>query len=284
MIGVTGATGQLGRLVIEGLKARVPAAQICAIVRSAAKAADLGVSTREADYGRPESFSLEGIDALLLISSNELGQRATQHRNVIDAAAKAGVKWIVYTSLLHADTSPLSLAGEHLATESDLHSSQMAFTILRNGWYTENYTGSVAGAVAGGAFLGCARDARVSSAARADYAAAAVAVLTGQGHQGRTYELAGDHAYTLQDLAAEISRQAGKHIPYKDLSEADYAAALAGFGLPEPVAHAYASFDTGASQGALFDDGRELSKLIGRPTTPLSASVAQALQACAARA
>jgi NAD(P)H dehydrogenase (quinone) len=284
MIGVTGATGQLGRLVVEGLKARVPVAQICAIVRSAEKAADLGVAVREADYGKPGSLSLAGIDALLLISSNELGQRAAQHRNVIEAAAKAGVKWIVYTSLLHADTSPLSLAEEHLATESYLRASGIPFTILRNGWYTENYTGSVAGAVAGGAFLGCAGNARISSAARADYAAAAVAVLTGQGHQGRTHELAGDHAYTLQDLAAEISRQTGKNIAYKDLPEAGYAAALTGFGLPAPLAHAYASFDTGASQGALFDDGRELSNLIGRPTTPLSVSVAQALQACAAQA
>ena len=189
------------------------------------------------------------------------------------------MKWIVYTSLLHADRSPLSLVDEHLATEDELKASGIPATILRNGWYTENYTASVPGAVAGGAFIGSAGKGRISSAARADYADAAVAVLTGQGHHGKTYELAGDHAYTLSDLAAEIARQTGKDIPYKDLPEADYAAALAGFGLPAPVAQAYASFDVGASQGALFDDGRVLSKLIGRPTTPLSVSVAHALKA-----
>ncbi len=280
LIGITGATGQLGRLVVNGLKGRVPASQIVGLVRTPAKAADLGVTVREADYGRPDTLvrALAGIDTLLLISSNEVGRRAAQHRNVIEVAKKAGVKWIVYTSLLHADNSPLSLTGEHLETEEALKASGIPFTILRNGWYTENYTASVPGAVAGGAFLGSAGDGRISSAARVDYADAAIAVLTGQGHQGKTYELAGDQAYTLQDLAAEIARQTGKNIPYKNLPEADYAAALTSFGLPAPVAQAYASFDTGASLGALFDDRRELSKLIGRPTTPLSVSVATALK------
>ena len=154
----------------------------------------------------------------------------------------------------------------------------MPFTLLRNGWYTENYTGSIAGALAGGAFIGSAGDGRIASAARADYAeAAAVAVLTGAGHDGKTYELAGDEAYTLTELAAEISRQTGRTIPYNNLPEADYAAALTGFGLPEPLAQALAGWDIGAAQGALFDDGRQLSRLIGRPTTPLAATVAAAL-------
>ena len=281
MIGVTGATGQLGRLVVNGLKRRVPASEIVALARTPAKAEGLGVAVREADYSRPETLgpALAGIDTLLLISSNEVGQRAAQHRNVIEAAKQAGVKWIVYTSLLHADRSPLSLTDEHLTTEVELKATGIPVTILRNGWYTENYTASVPGAVAGGAFIGSAGRGRISSAARADYAEAAVAVLTSEGHQGKTYELAGDQAYTLNDLAAEITRQAGKHIPYRDLPEADYAAALAGFGLPAPVAQAYASFDVGAAQDALFDDGRVLSKLIGRPTTPLSVSVAHALKA-----
>jgi len=281
MIGVTGATGQLGRLVVNGLKRRVPASEIVALARTPAKAEGLGVAVREADYSRPETLgpALAGIDTLLLISSNEVGQRAAQHRNVIEAAKQAGVKWIVYTSLLHADRSPLSLTDEHLTTEVELKATGIPVTILRNGWYTENYTASVPGAVAGGAFIGSAGRGRISSAARADYAEAAVAVLTSEGHQGKTYELAGDQAYTLNDLAAEITRQAGKHIPYKNLPEAGYAAALAGFGLPAPVAQAYASFDVGAAQDALFDDGRVLSKLIGRPTTPLSVSVAHALKA-----
>lgn len=280
MIAITGATGQLGRLVVNGLKARIPASDIVALVRTPAKAADLGVAVREADYGRPETIAraLAGIDTLLLISSNEIGRRAAQHHNVIEAATQAQVTWIVYTSLLHADHSPLSLAGEHRATESELEASGIPVTFLRNGWYTENYTASVPGALAGGAFLGSAGDGKISSAPRADYAEAAVGVLTSDGHRGKTYELAGDDAYTLSDLADEISRQTGKGIAYRNLPEADYAAALARFGLPAPVAQAYASFDVAASQGALFDDGRQLSTLIGRSTTPLSVAVANALQ------
>jgi NAD(P)H dehydrogenase (quinone) len=281
-IAVTGATGQLGRLVVSNLKGKVPAAgtDIIALARSAAKAADLGVTVREADYTQPETLdrAFVGVDTLLLISSSEVGQRMAQHHNVIEAAKKAGVKRIVYTSLLHADTSPLSLANEHRATEAELKASGIAFTILRNGWYTENYTGSISGALAGGAFLGSAGDGKISSATRADYAEAAVAVLTGEGHEGKTYELAGDEAFTLRDLAAEVSRQTGKEISYKNLPEAEYAATLTGFGLPEPLAQAIAGWDVAASQGALFDDSHQLSTLIGRPTTPLREAVAEMLK------
>ena len=281
-IAITGATGKLGRLIIDRLKVRTQAASIIALARTPAKAADLGVQVRQAEYSQPDTVerALTGVDTVLLISSNEIGKRAVQHRNVIEAAKKAGVHWILYTSLLHAETSAIkSLSGEHLVTEADLKASGVPFTLLRNGWYTENYTDSVPGAVAGGAFLGSAADAKISSAARADYAEAAAVVLTSEGQQGKVYELAGDQAYTLADLAAEISRQTGKTIPYKDLSEAEYAAALVGIGLPAPVAQAYADFDAGAAQGALFDDGHQLSKLIGRPTTPLATSVAEALKA-----
>ncbi|MDU0372693.1 SDR family oxidoreductase [Hymenobacter endophyticus] len=279
-IAITGATGQLGRLVIEKLKTQVPADQLVALVRNPAKATDLGVEAREADYAQPATLgaALAGVDKLLLISSSEVGQRATQHHNVIEAAKQAGVKHIIYTSVLHADTSPLSLAEEHRATEAELKASGVAYTLLRNGWYTENYTGSVPGAVAGGAFIGSARNGRISSATRADFADAAVAVLTGEGHEGKTYELAGDNSYTLTELAAEISRQTGKDIPYRDLPVADYAAALAGFGVPEGFAHGLASWDADAAEGALFDESRQLSKLIGRPTTPLATAVAAALK------
>jgi NAD(P)H dehydrogenase (quinone) len=280
-IAITGATGQLGRLVVDRLKTRVSSRDIVALVRTPAKAESLGVATRAADYDRPESLgsALAGVDTLLLISGNEMGKRAAQHRNVIHAAKKAGVGRIVYTSLLHADRSSLSLAPEHAATEAELKGSGIPFTILRNGWYTENYTGSIGGALAGGAFIGSAGEGRISSAARADFADAAVAVLTGDGHDGRTYELAGDTAWTLGDLAAEVSRQTGKPLPYRNLSEKDHAAALVGFGLPDSLAHAIAGWDTSAAAGALFDDSRQLSALIGRPTTPLSTTVAEALRA-----
>ncbi len=279
-IAVTGASGQLGRLVLGKLKQKVPATDVVALVRNPAKAKDLGVEARAADYDQPATLdaALSGVDTLLLISSSEVGKRAPQHANVIAAAKKAGVKRIVYTSLLHADRSPLNLATEHKQTEADLKASGVPHTLLRNGWYTENYTGSVPAALANGAFYGSAGEGRISSSPRADYAEAAVAVLTSQGHDGKTYELAGDDAYTLADLAAEISKQTGKSIPYKNLPEADYAAALKGAGLPEGLAVALASWDVGASQGGLFEDGRQLSKLLGRPTTPLSTAVADALK------
>ena len=274
-IAVTGATGQLGRLVVEQLKSRTSADNIVALVRTPEKALDLGVNARDFDYNQTEGLeeALNGVDTLLLISGSEVGQRATQHSNVIEAAKKAGIKWIVYTSLLHADTSTLSLAGEHLATEKMLKESGVEHTILRNGWYTENYTGSIDGALAGGAFIGSAGDGKISSAARADFAAAAAVVLSDESHKGKVYELAGDDSYTLSDLAEEISKQTGKDIPYKNLAEADYASALKSFGIPEAFAEAIVSWDVSASKGDLFDDSKQLSKLIGRATTPMAETV-----------
>jgi len=278
-IGVTGATGQLGRLVVEKLKQKVAADTIVALVRNPEKAADLGVETRPFDYTQPETLvtSLKGIDKLLLISGNEIGQRLPQHKAVIEAAKQAGVKQITYTSILHADSSPLGLAGEHLGTEVAIKESGLTYTILRNGWYTENYTGSAKGAVGAGAFIGNAGDGKIASAARVDYAEAAAVVLAGEGHENKTYELAGDEAYTLTELAAEISRQTGKIVPYNNLTETQYADILKSFGLPAGLAEMLADSDTGASKGGLFDDSRALSKLIGRPTTPLAIVLAEAL-------
>lgn len=278
-IGVTGATGQLGRLVVESLKSKVSAETIVALVRNPEKAADFGIEARAFDYTQAENLvaSLRGIDKLLLISGNEVGQRLPQHLAVIDAAKQAGVKQLFYTSILHADSSPLGLATEHLATEVAIKESGLTYTILRNGWYTENYTGSAKGAVGAGAFIGNAGDGKIASAARVDYAEAVAVVLAGEGHEGKTYELAGDEAYTLTELAAEISKQSGKTIPYNNLTEAEYAGILKSFGLPDGLAEMLANSDTGASKGGLFDDSKVLSELIGRPTTSLAKVVADAL-------
>ena len=278
-IGVTGATGQLGHLVVGKLKEQVSAESIVALVRSPEKAAELGVEARAFDYSKPEGLAatLVGIEKLLLISGNEIGQRLPQHLAVIAAAKQAGVNHVFYTSILHADTSSLGLAGEHLATEVALKASGLTYTILRNGWYTENYTGSAKGAIGAGAFIGCAGDGKIASAARADFAEAAAVVLAGEGSENKTYELAGDTAYTLAELAAEISRQTGKTIPYNNLTETQYADILKSFGLPAGLAEMLADSDTGASKGGLFDDAKQLSALIGRPTTPLAKVLAEAI-------
>lgn len=277
IIAVTGATGQLGRLVIEQLKARVTASQaVVALARDPAKAADLGVEVRAADYDQPATLAeaLKGVDVLLLISSSEVGQRVPQHRNVIEAAKAAGVERIVYTSVLRAGSSPLALSQDHLATEIMLEESGLSHTLLRNGWYLENYAGAIGGALHTGAFVGAAGDGRISAAARADYAEAAAIALTDDAHAGKVYELAGDDSFSLAELAAEVSRQTGRTLPYNDLPESDYAKILEGLGLPAPVAGIIAQADAGASRGGLFDDSRQLSALIGHPTTPLSAFVA----------
>ncbi len=278
MIAITGATGQLGHYVIESLMKTVPASQIVAIVRNPAKAQALtaqGITVRQADYGDEAALTsaLQGVEKLLLISSSEVGQRAPQHRNVINAAKAAGVKFIAYTSLLHADKSPLGLADEHIETEKMLADSSIVYTLLRNGWYSENYLAGAPAALEHGVFIGAAGDGKIASATRADYAAAAARVISEAGHEGKVYELAGDSAWTLTQLAAELTKQSGKQVTYQNLSEADFAAALKSVGLPDGLADMLADSDVGASKGGLFDDSKTLSKLIGRPTTTLAESV-----------
>lgn len=283
MFAITGATGQLGRLVIEALTKTVSADRIVAAVRTPAKAADLaarGVVVREADYDRPETLAaaFAGVEKLLLISSNEIGRRVAQHQAAIDAARAAGVGFVAYTSVLRAPASELGLAEEHRQTEAALGASGLPHALLRNGWYTENYLASVPAALANGAVFGAAGEGRIAGAARADYAEAAAAVLTRDDQAGVVWELAGAPNWTLADFAAELSRQTGRTIPYRDLSEADYAAALLQAGLPEPVARLLADSDAAAAKGALDGHGDDLRRLIGRPSTLLADSVAQALK------
>jgi len=282
MIAITGANGQLGHLVInELLKAR-PASELIAAVRTPEKAADLaamGLAVRQADYNRPETLgsAFAGVEKVLLISSSEVGQRAPQHANVIAAAKKAGVSLLAYTSILHADASPLDLAAEHQATEAALAQSGLPHVLLRNGWYTENYAASIPAALQYGVLMGAAGLGRIASAARADYAAAAAAVLLAADQAGKVHELAGDDPYTLSEFAAELARQSGKKVAYQNMAQEDFAAMLLGAGLPEGLAKMLAQSDVGASQGGLFDDGKTLSKLIGRPATTMPEVVRRAL-------
>jgi NAD(P)H dehydrogenase (quinone) len=282
MIVVTGATGQLGRLVIDELLKTTEAKDIIAAVRTPSKAndfADRGIQVREADYSRPETLAaaFQGASRLLLISGNELGKRVEQHKAVIDAAKAAGVTFVAYTSILHCDTSPLVLAAEHLATEQYILSSGLTYSLLRNGWYFENQTAAIEMALQKGAFIGASGDGRIAAASRSDYAAAAAAVLTGWGFENSVLELGGDNPYTRAELAAEVSRQTGKVIEYHNLSEAEYRNVLSGF-LPAMYADVIADAEAHAAQGALDDNSHTLSRLIGRHTTTLVEAVESALR------
>ena len=278
-IAVTGATGQLGRIVVNKLKEKINAQSIVALVRSTQKAADLGVEARKADYDQPETLdaALQGIETLVLISGSEIGKRIEQHKNVIDAAKKAGTKRIIYTSFLRADTTSLPIAGEHVATEKFLKESGIAYTILRVGWYTENYETSVATGAATGTFVGSAGSGKVSSAPRKDYAEAVVVAVTTEGHEGKIYELAGDKAFSMDELALEVSKQTGKDVYYIDLPADEYTAVLEKAGLPQGLPQVLAGADVSVSKGDLFENSYQLSKLIGRSTTPLREVVAEML-------
>ena len=274
-IAITGATGHLGRLAIAALKAR--GANPVALARDPAKAADLGVEVRAFDYTAPDPAALTGIDTLVLISSNDFTDRAGQHQKAIAAAKAAGVKRLLYTSILKGDASPMILAQDHIATEAAIRASGIPATILRNGWYTENFTGALGAAVAHGAMIGAASEGRVNSAARKDYAEAIAVTALDASHTGKVYELAGDVAHTGADFAAAVAKAAGKPVAYVSMTGADYARALTGFGLPEGFAHVLADSDVRAAEGALHDDSRTLSRLIGRPTTPIAETIAAAL-------
>jgi NAD(P)H dehydrogenase (quinone) len=284
---ITGAGGQLGKLVINQLIAHTPAARVAALVRSAGQADTLnrlGVEARIGDYtdGNSLDRAFAGIERLLFISSNDLVSRRAQHRNVVEAAKRAGVKLVAYTSLLHADRSPLGLGRDHRDTEADLRDSGVPFVVLRNGWYTENYTQAIPAALTHGAFLGSAGNGRIASATRGDFAEAAAAVLLSADNQaGRIYELAGDDAYTLPQFVAEIAKQTGQPIAYQNLPQQAFREALQSAGLPAPLAALLADSDAGASQDGLFDDGRAMSRLIGRPTTPFAQTIAESLSRAA---
>lgn len=281
MFAVTGATGQLGRLTIQSLIERQSHSPIVALARDPARADDLaasGAEVRRFDYDDPAALAdaLVGIKQLLLISSDDVERRIDQHRAVIDAAIVAGVDFIAYTSVLHADTNPLSVASSHRATETMLRESSILYAILRNGWYSENYLIGADAAIAHGTLLGSTGDGRISGAARADYAEAAAAVLAARPTAAGVYELAGDEAFTLSDVAAALAEASGRPVVYRDLSEAEYADALQQGGVPAAFAATLAEYSAGAAGGTLADDSGTLRRLIGRPTTPLREVVRRA--------
>lgn len=281
---VTGATGHLGRLVIEGLlDAGVPASEIAAVVRDKDRAAALGergVELRIADYNEPGTLrgAFAAGDRVLLISGSEVGRRVPQHRAVTEAAREAGVALLAYTGILGGPDADFDLAAEHKATEELILGSGLPYTFLRNGWYHENYTENLAPVLAHGAVVGSAGEGRVASAARADYAAAAVAVLTGEGHEGTAYELSGDVAWSLPEYAAEVARLSGKEISYADVSPEEHVAVLTGAGVPEPLAVILVDVDAAIGRGRLAGTSGDLARLIGRPTTPLADAVSAALR------
>lgn len=279
---VTGATGQLGRLVLADLLTRVPAADVIALVRR--PDADLGgldIETRTANYDDVAALTaaFAGVDRLLLISGNEFGKRPQQHANVIDAARAAGVGFVAYTSLLKADSSPMKLAADHLATERHLQASGLAYTLLRNGWYSENMLGTLAQDLAIGQRFGAGGNGRYATATRKDFATAAAAVLAGAGHEGKTYELGGDTGVTQTELAAMISEATGKPVSYVNLPEAAYKQGMLDAGLPELLADIFADSDARAAEGWLDTDAHTLSELIGRPTEPMAETLKAALDA-----
>ena len=280
---VTGATGRLGRLVVEALLDRgVAAEHIVAAGRNTDKIKDLadrGVQVRAIDFNDPATLraAFAGAEKALLVSGSEIGQRAAQHQNVIDAAGSTGVGLLAYTSIANADRTRMRLAADHRATETALRASGVPFALLRHGWYAENYTDQIGTYRQHGVVLGSAGAGRISAATRADYAAAAAAVLTADGQQGRVYELGGDQAFTMTELASEISNATGQDIAYQDLSVDEYTRVLVDAGLPEPAAALYADSDRAIAQGDLHVTSGDLSRLIGRPTTSLTDAVTAAL-------
>lgn len=272
---VTGATGPLGRLIVEHLLGRgVAAADITAAGRNPSRLAELaatGVNTATIDYNDPASLTaaFAGADRLMLVSGSEVGQRVSQHTNAISAAVAAGVGRIVYTSVLAATTTALILAPEHKATEEALRASGLPFTILRNGWYTENYDAALEQARATGVYLASAGDGRMASASRTDFAEAAAVVLTTPGHDNAVYELAGDVAWTGADMAAALAEVVGRPVAFSSVSAAEHTAILTEAGLDGGTVGFVVGIDSNIQDGLLAGGSTELATLIGRPTTPL---------------
>jgi NAD(P)H dehydrogenase (quinone) len=269
---VTGTTGHLGPLVVRELLARgVPAADVVALARTPEKAADLGVPVRRADYSDTATLpeALAGVDVLLLVSGSEVGRRVAQHTAVIEAAKTAGVQRVASTSIANADHSTNPLQPEHKATEDVLRASGLPFTIFRNNWYLENYTGQVPQYLATGEVLGIDGDARIGAATRADMAAATTAALLDEGTAGATFELSGP-PITLAGLAEAVTDVTGTKVAYRDVTPEELTAILRGTGLDDGTAGFVVALEESVARGDLDVPGDDLERLLGRPATTLA--------------
>lgn len=277
-IAITGATGQLGQLVIQSLVKLIPAENIVALVRNLDKAQSLqqhDIELRQFDYDQPQTLvpALQGIDKLLLISANEIGRRTPQHKAVIDAAVTANVPYIAYTSLLNATHNPLGLAQEHRETEALILASGLSYTLLRNNWYNENYLANVQHSAETGILYGSAQNGKISSASRLDYAEAAAIVLSSSGHENKIYELAGSTSFTLADLASYIGEASGKSVQYQNISADDYTHALTTAGLASELVSVIVDADVQTARGAMFSDRPDLEQLLGHKTTDIQTQI-----------
>ncbi|WP_139488824.1 SDR family oxidoreductase [Brevibacillus dissolubilis] len=277
---VTGATGKLGSKVVEALLKTVPTSQLAVSVRNPEKAEHLraqGVEVRHGDFDHPETLdaAFAGIDRLLIISADGDNEtRIRQHTHAVEAAARAKVGFIAYTSLGNATESQLFLAATHQATEAAILKTGIPYSFLRNNWYLENETASIQAVMAGAPWLTSAGSGKVGWAPRQDYAEAAAAVLAGDGHENTTYELSGP-LLTQEELASALGTVLGKEVSVQQVDDATYADVMKGAGVPDFVIPILVAIQQGIREGSLEIESNDFEKLLGRPVTPINEALGQ---------
>jgi len=277
---VTGATGKLGTKIVDALLKTVPANQLAVSVRNPEKAEGIktrGVEVRQGDFDRPETLdtAFKGIDRLLIISADGDNEtRIRQHTNAVAAAERAGVKFIVYTSIVNAQESKNMLAPTHKATEEAILKTGIPYSFLRNNWYLENESSSIQGVLAGAPWVTSAGTGKVGWALQQDYAEAAAAVLAGNGHENTFYELSGK-LFTQEEFASALGAVLGKVVPVQQVDDASYAEILKGTGVPEFLIPFLVGIQKDIREGTLEIESSDFEKLLGRPATPLSEGLSQ---------
>ena len=276
---ITGASGHLGRGVVEEALQRVDAADLILVTRhpdALAEDAERGAQVRHGDFTDPAGLgeAFAGGERLLLISSSVIGpERVAQHHTAIDAAVAAGVRFIAYTSIVNpSDENPAAVAPDHKATEDKLRSSGVEWAFLRNSIYADLEADNLAAAQATGTLVTNAGNGRIAYLARADAAAAAAAVIMGSGHEGKAYDITGPELLDADDRAAVFAAIAGTPVEVVHVDDEAYAAGLAeATGLPIEAGRLYASFGRAAREGRLDASSDALERLTGRRGTSLRA-------------